>query len=117
MRRMVPLAVLVVVLAPSAALGVTERTPSLKLLDRAPLTIAGAGFTSREVVQVTATTDDGTVTRSLRANASGAFTMRFLALSAGRCEALRVVARGPSGPRAFLKLFPPAACQPLSDPA
>jgi hypothetical protein len=113
MRHSVLLIGLMAVLAPAAALGTTGTVPSLRLVDRAPLTIAGVNFASRELVRVTATVEDGTAVRSVRAGYHGGFVARFPALTVGRCSAFRINAKGATGTRAALKLFPPAVCQPL----
>jgi hypothetical protein len=109
-------AMLVVLLALGALPAAATGMPSLQLRDRAPLTVKGANFKARELVRVTASVADETVTRSVRARANGDFTVRYLTLSAGRCEDLAVVARGATGTRAVLKLFPPAACLPVAQP-
>jgi hypothetical protein len=116
MRKTLCVAVLFVLLAPAAA-AVATGAPMLRLADRTPLTVAGTSFSPRELVRVTASVEDDTVSRSVRAGPLGGFTMRFLALSAGRCDDLRVVARGASGTRAVLKVLPPDACRPLPGPA
>jgi hypothetical protein len=113
MRRGILLLGLIALLAPCAALGISRSAPSLTLVDRAPLTVTGAHFRSRELVRVTALVEDGTAVRSVRAGKRGGFTARFPGLTVGRCGAFRVVAKGATGTRAILKLFPPAGCQPL----
>jgi hypothetical protein len=116
MRYGVCAAVLVAFLMPSAGRAIGDAVPSLRLVDRAPLTVRGANFKARELVRVTASVEEATATRSVRTGPGGGFTVRFLTLGAGRCESLHVVARGATGTRAVLKTFPPAVCQPVSQP-
>lgn len=117
MRYRLWIATLAVLVAPHGAAAAGASTPALRLLDRAPVTVAGTSFKAREQIRVTASVEEQTVTRSLRAGERGGFTVRFLTLSAGRCEGLRVVARGATGTRAVRKVFPPAGCLPVTQPA
>lgn len=107
---------LALALALGASWAAGTGTPVLRLVDRSPLTVAGTSFEPREQVQLTVFVDDETTSRSVRAGSRGGFSVRFSALSVGRCDELRIVARGATGNRAVLKLFAPLACQPLSEP-
>jgi hypothetical protein len=94
----------------SAATGGESRSKAtLKLADRAPLTLRGADFGPSERVRVTLS---GEVTRTKRVTASraGTFVVRFEAGS-DRCSAKIARAVGARGSRAALKLLP-LGCPP-----
>ena len=82
--------------------------PTLRLLDRAPLTVGGRHFAPRESVTVRR----GARIRVTRANRSGSFVL-VLGGHVDRCNAVRVVAVGSGGSRAILKILPSPACPPL----
>ena len=86
--------------------------PSLRLLKRAPLTLAGSHFRARERVRVTVTVEGARSARTMRASVKGSFVAGF-ATGAGRCSAVRAVAIGGAGSRAVLKYLPAPACMPL----
>jgi hypothetical protein len=72
--------------------------PRLTLVRASPLTVHGAGFVARERVRVSVRTATRTVARSARADAHGAFTVRFAGVRLGACGA--VGATGAHGDRA-----------------
>jgi hypothetical protein len=79
--------------------------PSLRLVDRAPLRVAGSNFRSRELVRVTAralTRETDTV----RATAAGRIVVAFEDVSLEPCDAATVVALGARSSRASLTVAP-----------
>jgi hypothetical protein len=114
MRRLIVSLGSVVVAAAVAVPVAAERpaaTATLRLLDRAPLTLEGKGFKARERVSVTAALN-GKATRWVRARAGGGFVVIFSELAAGRCSSVRVLAVGSRGSRTVLKILPAPACLP-----
>jgi hypothetical protein len=85
--------------------------PALRLLDRSPLSVRGERFQPRERVRLIIT-GDVAAKRTLRTDPSGRFVANFEAITATRCDMIRVVAVGGSGGRAQLKLLPAPACMP-----
>jgi len=93
------------VLAGDGAGSGAARPPSLGLVDRAPLRVAGSGFRPRELIRVTAralTQETDTV----RATAAGRIVVAFEEVSLEPCEAATVAAVGARGSRASLKVAP-----------
>jgi hypothetical protein len=89
----------------SADAGATK--PRVRIMDPAPLVLQGVGFDREEVVRLTVSLGDRTVTRKLRANRLGAFTTRFDAMRYSRCgPALEVKAVGSLGHRVSWQLVP-----------
>jgi hypothetical protein len=88
--------------------------PTLSILDRQPLELRGRGFYSGELVRVTVRTD-AVFARSVRARASGAFTVTFAAVDVPRCGGVFATARGRAGSFARLKI-PLPACLPATQP-
>ena len=77
------------------------------MMDPAPLVLQGVGFDREELVRLTVSLGDRTVTRKLRANRLGSFTTRFDAMRYSRCgPALEVAAAGSRGHRVSWKLVP-----------
>jgi hypothetical protein len=105
-----PIVAAVAIAVPAGATCPTG-SAKLRLLDRAPLTLRGAGFKAGERVSVTATASREAV-RRVRALASGGFVVTFTGLTAGRCTLVRAVAVGNRGSRTVLKILPPPACLP-----
>ena len=107
------------VIAAALAIGVagiseaagSSTKPSLRLTDRQPLSVQARHFLSRERVRVRVT-GDAQESRTVRANAAGAFSVRFADIMVGRCDAIRVVATGGRGSTATLKTLPAMACNP-----
>lgn len=98
--------------------------PTLRMIARNPLTVAGAGFKAGEKVVVTANRRG---TRRAVATSAGRFRVRFAVTAGTSCEALSVRAVGSRGTRATLVVSRPAGCgvtppappttpQPPSDP-
>ena len=113
MKATASLAAAALLAAVGAAAGESSSTasPTLRLLDRAPLTVRGQSFRARERVRITAT-GDATATRIVRASVAGAFTVVFTGATVDRCSAVRVAALGAGGSHAALKLMPSPACLP-----
>ena len=86
------------------------RTPQLRLLDLAPLTVRGSGFRAGERVKLVATADR-LATRNVQAGARGGFTVRF-DLRAGPCTAAVVQAFGRAGSRASVDRPTPDCLEP-----
>jgi hypothetical protein len=79
----------------------------VRMIDPAPLMLQGVGFDREEVVRLTVSLGDRTVTRKLRANRIGSFTTRFDAIRYSRCgPALEVKAVGSLGHRVSWQLVP-----------
>ena len=105
-RRSGPLiAVAVVELALGGACAAGDSHPSLKIVQRSPLVVSGAGFRRSELVSVQV---PGTSVR-VRASHTGSFRVTFS--SGDRCTGGRVVATGKFGDHAVLRL-PPTLCAP-----
>ena len=98
----------------SAGAATAGPAASLSLAAHQPLTVAGAHFVPRQWVRVTAYATK-TATLRVRANARGAFTVRFATVTYGRCGAFRIVAAGARGRIASLKI-PLPACMPARSP-
>ena len=77
-----------------------------------PLTVAGAGFHSRERVRVTATVADATQTVRIVTTRIGGFRAALSELTPTRCDLIRVVAVRRSGTTVVLKRLPSPACSP-----
>jgi len=91
--------------APAAQAG---RAPSLQLVDRDPLTVAGANFKPLGSVKVTLYAVRPT-TRATRASRAGSFRLVFDGLPLGRCGGGgQIRATGAHGEVAVLKLPQPA---------
>jgi hypothetical protein len=100
-------AVLCLVLAAPAA----GARPQLAIVGASPLTVRGTGFVGRERVRVTVRTPTRMVVRSARANANGAFTVRFAGVRLGRCGAVGAI--GSHGDRASVtRHLGVASCNP-----
>jgi hypothetical protein len=91
--------------------GATTRAPSLRLVTRQPLTVAGRGFEPLERVRVVASWESGEAILRTHATRSGSFLVRFSGQRLGRCDALVVRAVGSRGSRALLEP-PQPACLP-----
>jgi hypothetical protein len=93
----------------AASGGESGRSPALKLVRGAPLTLRGTQFVSGERVRVSA--DSGwKATRRVTANDAGVFVVRF-PLAYDRCNGLLVTAIGSHGSRTRLKR-PELQCPP-----
>lgn len=94
-----------------ALAGSSREHATLTLVDRAPLTVRGAGFKARDTVRLTVR-GDAVASRTVRATVGGRFVAVFPAIAADRCSLQRVAAIGRSGAHAELKLLPSPACLP-----
>lgn len=88
---------------------------SLRLQDRSPITVTGAGFDRGERVRVTLTMDT-TTRKTALAGRRGTFRVVFAGTTASRCDMVRVVAVGGNGSRAAVKILPAPACMPARLP-
>lgn len=79
--------------ASAPAAGSVRPAPTLRLMSRNPVTVAGAHFPARSSVQVTLITSRGR-TRRVRTSAQGAFTVTF-ATAIDRCSGWLLTARQP----------------------
>jgi hypothetical protein len=68
--------------APGAA---AAPRPALRIADDVPMTLRGSGFRPREPVRVVVHMGPKRLTRSLRAQAAGTFTVRFAGLRLDYC--------------------------------
>ena len=80
----------------------SQARPSLRLVDRAPMTFRGTSFKPRERVRVVVVAASGTATRLVRASSTGAFAVVYRGLPFDPCLEARAVGQG--GSRAWFKL-------------
>jgi hypothetical protein len=93
--------------------GRSARTPQLRLVSLAPVTLHGTGFTVREDVRVTLRVGKRAFVRTARADRAGAFTVRFGLVALEPCRGAAVAqAVGSFGTRASQR----RTCRP-PDPA
>jgi hypothetical protein len=88
---------------------------TLRLQDRSPIAVSGAGFERGERVRVTLLRETN-ARKIVRASRAGTFTVTFVGTTVTRCDVVRVIATGGRGSRAALKILPPPACIPLRAP-
>lgn len=84
--------------------------PSLRLVDRSPLRVAGIGFRAKEQVKLTVAAG-GVWQKTLRATRAGRFTAVVQGAIIDRCLGFAVIARGARGSVATLRGMP-VACPP-----
>ena len=108
MLRAAAVALVVLVLA-LPGWGAQRPRASLELAQRAPLTVAGQGFSGREAVTLTAAAAGAVRTVTLDAGHNGHFRARF-DLRLARCSPFVVRAVGALGSRAILQVEP--GCKP-----
>jgi hypothetical protein len=87
------------------------RTPTLRIVGLAPVTVQGLRFGANERVRVVLTAERRSV-RYTRASRSGAFVVRF-ALQAKACTAFNLRATGASGAGAAVTRKLPRQCAAL----
>jgi hypothetical protein len=105
-------ALVLAALALGVAVPASAATAQLRLVDRSPVTLRGAGFGASERVEVRVTLGDAAAKRFVRADGTGRFLVRFAGLVYDRCHgALTVAAIGACGTRAGFSV------QPLECPA
>ena len=118
MRRSLLIVLLALVVAAAAigsALGSASKPPRLRVLDRAPLRLAGTGFTKRERIRLTVSA--GAVWhRTIRASSTGRFSTAFAAVAVDRCTGVVAIARGAAGDMASAKVMPMACAPALRQP-
>lgn len=93
--------------------GAQPRPASLQLVQRAPLTVAGRGFSGREPVTLTAAARGAVRSVAVTSGRNGRFRVRF-DLRLTRCSAFVVRAVGRLGSRAILQVEP--GCKPQQKP-
>jgi hypothetical protein len=98
-------AALVLLLGSGAATAGRQTVPSLRLLNRAPITVQGLHFRARTPVRITVLAASAHVLK-LRTSLAGGFIARFTGVSADRCSALTIEAVATRGGGAVLKLKP-----------
>ena len=106
-------AVLVVSLLAAGAsevAGTSTKRPTLRLIDKSPVTFTGLSFRSRERVRVTVTSSEFRRARTVRATTRGTFVAEF-EVTADRCMGLFARASGSNGSVAVYKL-PQPLCPP-----
>jgi hypothetical protein len=118
MKGLVALSGLLLCLAvASTGLAGGAARPTLKLVKRSPVAVAGSHFKARESVRVTVTASGQSRTRYVRSTSSGSFTASFDITAGDRCtSSVRAVAIGAAGDRAYLKPLPLPACMPAKQP-
>ena len=94
---------LVVLGADHAASADASSRASLRLVKKAPVTLAGANFKPRERVRVVAARDAERFVRTVTASAAGAFTVSYSGVTIDPCNAT-FRATGNRGSRAVVKL-------------
>jgi hypothetical protein len=99
------------VVVPGGLSSTPRPKPQLRLLDRAPLTVKGTRFRPGERVRIRIAAAEPAA-RTVHATRAGSFTMRFDAVSVGRCGSVSVEAVGARGDRASLKVLQPQDCAP-----
>jgi hypothetical protein len=110
MRRSPLLAAITVALAVAPAVGATAARPTLRLLDRTPVTVTGRGFEAQETVRVRLAAQGRTWTRRAMAGAMGTVRVRFT-VSLGHCASFSLQAYGSAGSRArFFATAPQPDC-------
>jgi hypothetical protein len=117
MARFALVATLLGALAASGPASGVASKPTLRLLDRQPVTVRGVGFRHRERMRVTVVAGRAYL-RTVRTSAVGTFTARFagVSFSFDRCgNGWTVTARGTGGDSATLTL-PQPECPPQWGP-
>jgi hypothetical protein len=109
MRLLLPLALIAALVLPATSIA---RAPHIAVADASPLTVKGAGFGSRERIRVSVSLP-GSSAHWTTASTTGAFTVRFSAVSVDSCTAFSVHAAGLRGDTAILRIRPPECPQPL----
>jgi hypothetical protein len=97
-------------LAVVASAAAASSSPSLRLVDRAPVTVRGSGFAAGERVTVVLSSVTR-VSRAVHAGAGGGFVVRF-PRSLGRCARYSLQAYGATGTRARLTARLSLDCMP-----
>jgi hypothetical protein len=98
---------LVATVASTAAVAATTRA-SVVVISRAPVSVQGSGFRSRELVTVTfMATDDRR--KTVTASRKGGFLAKFAGTTIDRCESYVVRAKGNRGSLAVVKVMPECA--------
>lgn len=97
--RLAVLAVLGLVALFPAALDAAAPRPSLRIVDRDPLTLTGRTFRAHELVRVSVQSGKSkTLTRKVRADAAGRFRIAVAGVKLDRCSGdLEVTAAGGRG--------------------
>jgi hypothetical protein len=93
-----------------AAATAASSAPSLRLVDRTPVTVRGSGFVAGERVTVVLSSATRT-SRVVHADAGGRFVLRFRS-SLGRCSRYSLQAYGATGTRARLTARLSLDCMP-----
>jgi len=106
MRSTLLLAAIAVAVPATAAVGATSARPTLRLLDRTPVTVTGRGFEPQEIVRVRLAVESRMATRRVVTSTTGAFRARFT-FSVGRCQSFSLQAFGSAGSRARLFVTAP----------
>jgi hypothetical protein len=107
--RIVLVALVLVLFACGSAAAGPERSPALRLLDRAPVTLSGSGFVAREQLRVTATVDGRRLKRAVTTDSTGRFRLRLDGVDA-TCRELAIAVVGTRGSKAGFTLVPPPGC-------
>jgi len=104
------LALVVAAVAIGSALGSASKPPKLRVLDRAPLRLAGTGFRKQERIRLTVSAG-ATWRKTIRASSTGGFSTSFADVAVDRCMGVVAIARGATGDMASAKVMP-MACPP-----
>ena len=91
--------------------GRAERGATVRLYDRAPVTVVGRGFVAGERVQVrVAAVASGAFAKRVTAGRRGGFTVVFRARSLDHCVGYTISATGSKGSRATARDLVPPPC-------
>lgn len=101
--------------AVAAAPVASAARPTLRVVDRSPLTVKGERFHSRENVLLTLTAGRTRIARHARATPAGSFVVSFGKVSIDVCAGYVVRAVGSRGSSAILR-SPPILCPPRPGP-
>jgi len=110
MRRKLVLAVIVALVATSAALAGPAK---LTVVSRAQFAVRGTGFHPGEHVLVVVVSDGGRASKRLESGTGGGFMARFPSVHIASCGAYTVRATGDEGSRSVLRVMPECP-QPLT---
>jgi hypothetical protein len=121
-RRSIAALAIAGLLAVSAIVGIasattdraTRSSPSLRMIDRNPATVAGRGFQAHRRVHVRLMVGH-TLSRRPLANRAGAFTVQFPTVI-DRCSGFTVTASQQNHPAVVLQAPPKPQCAPAGAP-
>lgn len=84
----------------------TASSPTLRVTDRSPFTVKGAGFAEREHVRVVVSADGNSTSKWVTAGPGGGLSVQLPGVKLGKCPAYVVRAFGAEGSRAAIRFMP-----------